>query len=108
MGDRGWAGELLSWRWRGRHLEAEISRVRYFIRGEAHEIAAWGEVRDPSGRYRVEIGSFPSVGAARAACERDAAARCRRDREERPVDVRISPGRRAGALAGCARKGRLA
>jgi hypothetical protein len=43
----------------------------------------------------VEVGSFGSVGEARAACEKDAVARCRREREERPaVDVRIAPNRR--------------
>jgi hypothetical protein len=92
---RGWAGALLSWRWAGSLLTAEISAAKYFIRCDRHEALAWGELRDLGGRYRVEVGSFPSVGLARAACERDAQRRCRREVEERGrVDVRISPGRR--------------
>jgi hypothetical protein len=105
--DRGWAQRLLEWRWSGSLLSAEISCARYFIRCDWHEALAWGEVRDPGGRYRVEVGSFPSVGLARGACERDAERRLRRDRDERgPVDVRISrgrghsPGRRAQAGKG--------
>jgi hypothetical protein len=106
MGAGGWAGRLLEWRACGPQLlEAEISVARYFVRGDRHEVIAWAEVRDPCGRYRIDIGSFSSVGAAQAACERDAVARCRREGEERPaVDVRISAGRRA--RPGKAEKGR--
>jgi hypothetical protein len=97
MGDRGWARVLLKWTWRGVHLEAEVSRARYFIRGDRHEAVAWAEVREPGGRYRVEVGSFRSVGDARAVCERDAERRCRRAAEERGgVDVRISRSARRG------------
>jgi hypothetical protein len=71
VGDRGWAGELLSWSWRGVQLEAEVSRARYFIRAGRHEVVAWCEVREACGRCR----SFRSVGEARAACERDAGRR---------------------------------
>jgi hypothetical protein len=80
-------------------LEAGIARAKYFIRGERHEVIAWTKLRDLDGRRRVEIGSFRSVGEARAACEREAQLRCRRDSEERPaaVDVRISPSRRGRA-----------
>jgi hypothetical protein len=102
MGGNGWAGRLLSWSVAGPLLTAEVSRARYFIRAERHEVLAHAEVRDLGGRYRIDIGSFPSVCAARAACERDAERRCRRDREAEataqagggPVDVRIAPGRR--------------
>jgi hypothetical protein len=90
--DRGWAGDLLSWRWSGAVLTAEVSAARYVIRGERHEVLAHAEVRDPGGRYRVEIGSFASAALARAACERDVQLRVRREGEERgPVDVRIAP-----------------
>ena len=105
MGDSGWAGRLLSWGWRGVLLEAEISRVKYYIRGERREVLAHAEVREPGGRYRVEIGSYPTVSAARVACERDAQEWCRREREERSptttglVDVRIAAGRRRAAKA---------
>jgi hypothetical protein len=96
-GANGWAGTLLQWHWTGALLTAEVSVARYFIRGERHEIVAWAEIRDVCGRCRVEIGSFRSVGEARAACERDAERRCRREGEERgPVDVRIAAGRRRG------------
>jgi hypothetical protein len=61
VGDRGWAGRLLVWCWRGVHLEAEIARVRYFIRGCRHEVVAWCEVRDVCGRVRVDVGTFRSV-----------------------------------------------
>jgi hypothetical protein len=102
--ERGWAQNLLTWRWEGLQLTAEVSRAKYFLRSERHEVLAWCEVRDLDGRRRVEIGSFPSVALARVACERDAAARCRQDPAERPpVDVRISPGRRA-AKAGKGRE----
>jgi hypothetical protein len=95
MGARGWAGVLLSWRWDGVLLTAEVARVRYFVRGERHEVIAWAEARDLGGRRRVEIGSFRSVGDARGACERDAERRVRREEGERgPVSVAISPGRR--------------
>ena len=102
-GERGWAQALLSWGWRGMVLEAEVSVCRYFVRPAVGEVIAWGEVREAGGRVRVEVGSFGTVGAARAACERDAARRVRAvDREARreargagegPVDVRISAGR---------------
>jgi|SRR5262245_29555863 len=98
-----WAGELLQWVWRGRLLEGSIARAKYVIAVQPHEVLAHVELRDVGGRRRAEIGSFASVGEARAACERDAVARCRRDREERgPVPVRISPEpvrRRAAAAA---------
>jgi hypothetical protein len=51
--------------------------VRYFVRGDPGEVVAWGEVRDPGGRYRVEVGSFATAALARAACERDAQRRRR-------------------------------
>ena len=79
MADRGWAADLLSWRQAGGSLTAEVSRARYFVRAEAHEITAHAEVRDLGGRYRIEIGTYPTVALARAACEKDAAARCRRE-----------------------------
>ena len=97
MGDRGWAGRLLAWRaGPGRLLEAEVSRARYFVRAEPHEVLVWAEVRDLDGRRRVDLGSFGAVAAAQAAAEKDAQLRCRTSElEERPaVDVRISPGRR--------------
>jgi hypothetical protein len=99
--DRGWAQRLLEWRWEGLRQTAETSRARYVIRGERHEVLAWCEVRDVGGRRRVEIGSFPSVALARAACETDAAARCRRDDADDcpPVSGAISPGRRRAAKA---------
>ena len=73
----------MTWSWRGVQLEAGITRAKYFIRGEQHEVIVWAELRDLDGRRRVEIGSFRSVGEARAACEREAQLRCRRDSEER-------------------------
>ena len=80
MGERGWAQRLLEWRWVGARVEcAEVSRAKYFVRAEPHEITAHAEVRDPGGRYRVELGSHRTVALARAACEKDAAARCRRE-----------------------------
>jgi hypothetical protein len=108
MGERGWAARLLEWGWDGALLRAEVSVGRYYIRGERHEVVAWGELRDVGGRHWIEIGSFASVGAARAACERDAVARCRREREDRgPVDVRIAAGRRRAQMSPCeAAKGR--
>jgi hypothetical protein len=94
MRERAWAGAL-PWEWRPPLLIAEVSAARYVIRGERHEVLAWCEPRDVSGRRRCEIGSYATLSAAKAACERDAAARCRRDREERGlVDVRIAPPRR--------------
>ena len=103
MRDRGWAASVLSWEWRGVQLVAEISRCRYFVRGERCEAIAWCELRDVSGGRRVEIGSFRDVAAAKAACERDAAARCRRDDDERlAIDVRIARGRRRRSTAASA------
>jgi hypothetical protein len=95
MGDR-WAQTLLGWSWRGNQLEAEISRGRYFVRGHGREVLAHAELRDVGGRRRIEIGSYPSVALARAACERDAQHRLRRqDQGEEPgaVDIRISERR---------------
>ena len=102
--ERGWAQNLLTWRWEGLQQTAEVWRAKYFIRGERHEVLAHAEVRDTCGRRRIDIGSFPSVALARAACERDAAVRCRRDDERTAsnvavVDVRISPRRRRSAKA---------
>jgi hypothetical protein len=57
-----WAGglrNLLTWAWRGVQLEAAISRARYVIQSERHEVLTWAEVRDLGGRRRVEIGSVP-------------------------------------------------
>jgi hypothetical protein len=103
MSERGWAGQLLEWGWRGAQLEAEISRCSYFVRPGAHEVIAWGMVRDLAGRYRIEIGSFKSVVEAQRACDGDAQLRCRRAREERgAVDVRIAPGRRRARGRGSA------
>ena len=99
MARRGWAGTLLSWRRVGASLTAEISRARYFIRTGPHEVVAHAEVRDPGGRYRIELGCHRTVAAARAACEKDAAARCRRE----PVaggDMRLSAGRVRRAKVG--------
>lgn len=87
------AGTMLSWEWRGVQLEAALARCRYYVRGERHEAVAWAEIRDVGGARRVEVGSFPSVAAARAACERHAAGLCVREQEPVPVDVRISPAR---------------
>jgi len=43
VGDRGWAQRLLAWRAGvGPVLEAEISRVKYFVRGDRHKVVAWG------------------------------------------------------------------
>jgi hypothetical protein len=81
VGERAWAQQLLSWEWRGNELRAEISRAKYFVRGERREVLAWCELRDVSGGRRCDVGSFPSVAAAKAACDLHAAARCRRDRE---------------------------
>jgi hypothetical protein len=93
--DRGWAGALLTWTWHGNELQAEVSRCRYFCRAHGREVLAWCELRDVSGGRRCEIGSFGDVAAAKAACERHAAARCRREVDMcPPVDVRIAPGRR--------------
>jgi hypothetical protein len=79
MGERGWAQRLLSWSWAGARVEsAEVSRAKYFVRAEPHEITAHAEVRDPGGRYRVDLGSFATVALARAACEADAQRWCRR------------------------------
>jgi ABC-type uncharacterized transport system substrate-binding protein len=50
MGDRGWAGRLLEWRWAGSLLTAEVSAARYFIRCDRREALAHAEVRDPLGR----------------------------------------------------------
>ena len=104
MGE-GWAQRLLAWEWRGVQLVAEISRAKYYVRLPGREILAHAEVRAPGGRYRVDVGSFASMGLARAACERDAERRCRRDREERPAgDVRIAPNRRRPGKADKGRK----
>jgi hypothetical protein len=103
MGDRGWAGALLAWRWDGLLLRSEVSVARYFIRGDRHEILAWAELRDLAGRRRIEVGTFGAVAAARAACEADVRRRIRRDDAEAraagPVEVRISPSRRRRARA---------
>jgi hypothetical protein len=64
---------MLTWTWRGVLLTAEVSRAKYFVRADRHETTAWAELRDVGGRRRIDIGSFASVGAARAACEADAA-----------------------------------
>jgi hypothetical protein len=77
MGGR--AANLLTWTWRGSLLEAAISRARYFITAERHEVPARAEVRELDGRQRVDVGSFPTVALAQAACERNAQRRCRRD-----------------------------
>jgi hypothetical protein len=95
MGERGGAGNLLSWRRAGASLTAEVSRARYFIRAEPHEITAHAEVRDAGGRSRADLGSFATVALAQAACEADALRWCRRGPlAGGPVDVRIAPGRR--------------
>jgi hypothetical protein len=105
MGERGWAGDLLSWRRAGASLTAEVSRARYFIRAERHEVVAHAEVRDVGGTWRADLGSHRTVAAARAACEKDAAARCRRDPVAGgPVDVRIAAGRVRADKAGKGRR----
>jgi hypothetical protein len=44
MVERGWAGRLLVWWPVGRGLlAAEVAFGRYYIRGERHEVVAWGE-----------------------------------------------------------------
>ena len=70
----GWAGRLLEWRSAGAGplLTAAISHCTYYVGAERREVLAWAEVRDLDGRHRVDIGSFPSVALAQAACERDA------------------------------------
>jgi hypothetical protein len=68
---------LLVWRGEGQLLTAEVARVKYFAVSAPHEVIAHADVRELGGRRRVEIGSFGSVGEARAACERDAERRCR-------------------------------
>jgi hypothetical protein len=85
-----WAGDLLEWRGAGGSLTAEVSCGVYFVAAGRHEVLAWCEVRDWGGKYRVEVGTFGDVAAAQAACERDAQARCRREEEVRPVDIRRS------------------
>ena len=103
VAERGWAGRLLvDWRWQGARLQvSEISAGRYLIWVDPHEVTAWCEVREPGGRRRCEVGSFPSVAAAKAGCERDAQSRCRReDAHERPP-VGVAIGRaRGGAPRG--------
>jgi hypothetical protein len=95
------AQQLLVWTWRGVQLEASISRCAYYVRASGrYEVLAWAEVCDVGGRYRIEIGSFPSVAAARAVCEADAQRRCAREQEERPP-VSVAIGRvRGGAPRG--------
>lgn len=63
---------------------------------------AHAELRDIGGRRRIEIGSFPSVEAAKAACQRHAQALYRRDggEERRPVSVAIAPVRPADRVEG--------
>jgi hypothetical protein len=100
--ERGWAGALLVWEWRGLQLVAEISRCRYFCRVRGREVLAWCELRDISGGRRCEIGSFRDVAAAKAACEADAQRRVQREnaglnttfKPPRPVSVAISGKRR--------------
>ena len=99
----GHAQQLLEWRWAGLQLEAQIARCTYFCRARGRELLAWCELRDPGGRWRVEIGSFRDVSTAKAACELHAAALCRRDQGANgtlPVDVRIARGRRRARIAG--------
>jgi hypothetical protein len=74
-----------------------VSRARYVIRCERHEALAHAELRDVGGARRVEVGSFRSVGEARAACERHAAGLCVREQAAVPVDVRIAPVRKPTA-----------
>jgi hypothetical protein len=82
--DRGWASRLLAWRWRGLWLEGRgVARCVYFVRPVSGETLAWAEISDLGGTYRIDVGSFPNVSAARAGCEADAQRRLRRDREER-------------------------
>ena len=91
----GHAQQLLEWRWAGLQLEAQIARCTYFCRAHGREVLAWCELRDISGGRRCDIGSFPSVALARAACEADAERRVRAgERVAGPVDVRIALGRR--------------
>jgi hypothetical protein len=96
--DADWSGRLLSWEWRGNQLEAGISRAWYFIRAHGREVLAWCELRELGGRRRVEVGSYPSVQAAREACERHAAGLLAERGERVPVDVRIKPARVARPL----------
>lgn len=95
--DRGWAAAQLSWEWHGVCLEASIARCRYYVLPRGRELIVWGELREPGGRKRIDIGSFPDVGQAKAACERHAAGLLAERADaagDRPVDVRIVPVRR--------------
>lgn len=98
--ERGFARELLEWRWSGATLlTAEISAARYVIRCDWHEALAHAEIRDVGGSRRVEVGSFPSVGEARAACDRHAAGLCVREEAAVPVEVRIAKVRKPARVA---------
>jgi hypothetical protein len=82
---------LLSWSWHGNRLEAAISRARYVLRIEAHEVLAWCELREiGAGRRRIEVGSYADVAAAKAACERHAAGLLAERGERGPVSVAIA------------------
>jgi hypothetical protein len=72
-----------------------MSRARYFVDPGLHEVLAWAELREHGGKYRIEVGTFRTVAEARAACERDAERRCRREGEPLPgrLDIRVARGR---------------
>jgi hypothetical protein len=82
--ERGWAGELLTWRQAPLWLEAETGRAKYFVAAGQYEVVAWAEVRDWGGRQRVNIGTFRTVAEAKTACEQHAAARLSREPKRGP------------------------
>jgi hypothetical protein len=101
MGRDRWAQQLLTWTWAGNQLRSQIARCTYHVQAFGPEILAWAMRADISGGRRVDVGSYPTVSAAKAACDLHAAALCRREAdgtivppERGPVDVRIAPPRR--------------
>ena len=95
--DRGWASRDTVLEWKASPPSwwvAERLGGRWVIEVQACEAIARCELRVPGNRRWVDIGSFPSVAAARRACERDAVERCRREElAATPVDIRIAPRR---------------
>lgn len=86
--ERGWASQPdgLEWRVDGRWQLAELWCARWVIEVQACEVIARCEPRELGHRRWVELGSFRTAAAARAACEADAVRRCS-PREEEPVPV---------------------
>jgi hypothetical protein len=90
-----WATTLLTWQPRERGEQAaECSRATYFVQPWGLEVLATIELHDKGGTYRLQIGSYGSVRDAKAACERDAQRRLRREAEPERVDIRIAQPRR--------------